>query len=322
VAFYAGAYKIRGIKDEERRGYNQTFAFFGQDEFTPLDNLVITAGLRYTHNQNNSTKNLVYPDRVKSVTESNVVGSLGVVFTGIENLSLRALFSQGFRTPTLNEQLMGATQRTLPNPNLKPEKSNNYEIGARYSAHNLNIDLALFYSTLNKAFYSEETNIPNPNQGYYTRPENAAKAVSYGAELSASYEIPRLYLTPYVNLTSMTYEREYRNGFKTKHAGVPRYWGTGGLRFAKDVGDNFRFFSDASATWSDGYYDEPSTGFGPTTRVFGRGFKGDLTIGLEGGEERQYRGSLTLRNLGDNEYEPYGFFQPGFHIVTTLEVEF
>jgi outer membrane receptor protein involved in Fe transport len=57
--------------------------------------------------------NLIYeknnPDRVTSKSEHNIVGSIGLVYLASENLSARALISQGFRAPTLSNQLIGGT---------------------------------------------------------------------------------------------------------------------------------------------------------------------------------------------------------------------
>jgi outer membrane receptor protein involved in Fe transport len=52
------------------------------------------------------------------------------------------------------------------------------------------------------------------------------------------------------------------------------------------------------------------------------GLRADFAVGLEGGESHRYKAALNLRNIGDRRYEPYGHFQPGFHVVATLGYEF
>jgi hemoglobin/transferrin/lactoferrin receptor protein len=322
---YEGAYAVRG-RDEDRKGYALSLAAFAQDEWRLMEDLTLTTGLRYSYQKTALTDDRSFPDKEGSSSESAVVGSLGLVYDGIEGLSLRGLVSQGFRAPSLTWKYGGTSQRFIPNPDLGPEKSLNFELGARYSAHNLNLDLALFYSKLKDAFLEVDSGQINPvfppaTSAVY---ENADNAKSMGAELAVSYEFQNIGLTPYLSLTAMRFERTFRNGRKTDNTGVPRSWGTGGFRYSRDLSDTLRFFGDASLTWSDGYYTEPESGIlNPNSVViYGSGFKADVTIGLEGGDKRKYRGSLSFRNIGDRNYQPNGFFQPGFHVVADIGFEF
>lgn len=75
---------------------------------------------------------------------------MGVVWTGIENLALRASWAQGFRVPILQELYVDTSMGsmsgvTLANRDLDPETSDNFEIGARYTNNGLNLDWAMFY---------------------------------------------------------------------------------------------------------------------------------------------------------------------------------
>jgi hemoglobin/transferrin/lactoferrin receptor protein len=254
------------------------------------------------------------------------VGSVGLVYAGIEGLSLRALYSQGFRAPTLSAT-MGKTQRNIPNPDLKPETSDNFEIGARYNSRGLTLDLALFYSILDNPFHYESTGLPHKYlQGQTSAwTVNALRAKSYGAELMLSYDIMDLGLTPYLSVTAMTYERETSPGKKTKDTGVPSSWGTGGLRFSRNLTDTVRFFSDASLTWSAGHKDEGDRNLAPAATAdleYASGWKADLTLGVEVGRESKTKATLSLKNMGDRYYEPRGYYQPGFHVVGSLSFDY
>ncbi|MDR2443189.1 MAG: TonB-dependent receptor, partial [Deltaproteobacteria bacterium] len=127
TAAYGGLQKLSGTKDEDRRGFTEAIAVFAQDEWNIISDLTLTVGLRYTWTENGITADAAYPQRISKTKDNNFVGSVGLVYSGIDNLSLRALYSQGFRAPTLSGQ-MGKTQRSLPNPNLEPEKSDNFEL--------------------------------------------------------------------------------------------------------------------------------------------------------------------------------------------------
>jgi hemoglobin/transferrin/lactoferrin receptor protein len=250
-----GGYYQNFVVSEDRKGETRSVALFAQDEWEIVKDLTLTLGLRYTETMNAIRHDSALPERIRTSHDDIVVGSLGVVYQGINNLSLRALYSQGFRAPTLSAT-MGKTQRDQPNSDLEPETSDNFELGARYVGYGLNVDLALFYSILDKPFYYHTTSIPHPSQvGFYYQYSNAKRVVSYGAELFVSYDIENLGLTPYLSLTALSYERETNDGLKSKDTGVPRSFGVGGIRFNRDFGEEWRFFADGSLTWSAGHFD-------------------------------------------------------------------
>jgi hemoglobin/transferrin/lactoferrin receptor protein len=306
--------------DDDRKGYNQSLAFFAQDEWRVAPNIIFTFGLRYTSNENNLTHNKVDPSLVTSVKTKAVVGSLGLVYSGDNGLSLRALVSQGFRSPTLTQQLLRGTGRYIPNLDLTPEKSINYEMGARYNARNWNIDLSLFYSVLKDAFYAQETDVPHPISGNYMQFQNSDRATSYGVELATSYLIEAIGLTPYLSMTAMKYVRDYKNGYKTDNTDVPRTRGIGGLRWERNLTENFRLYTDASLTWFGGFHPEYPNG--AKGNIYDSGLRADFIIGVEGGQDHKYKAALNFRNIGDERYEPDGYFLPGFHVVGTLGYEF
>ena len=320
---YSGVYALT-TKNEDRGGRTESLAVFVQDEWRVLDDLTLTAGLRWTRTENSLTKDAAYPSRTGSGSEGNLVGSAGLVWRPVENLSLRALYSQGFRAPTLSAT-MGQTQRYLPNPDLKAETSDNFELGARWSDGGLNLDLAVFYSQLDNPFYDASTDRPHPAGRTYVIVANAVSAKSLGAELFASYEFASIGLTPYVSFTAMSYEREAAGGKSTRNTGVPENWGTGGLKFSRDVSGSLRFFSDLALTWSAGYVNTTWANIvsaTPATSLEYRpGFKIDLTLGVEGLASGKWRAVLGLKNIGDRSFEPWGYHQPGFHVVGSLSYE-
>ncbi|MDR1608496.1 MAG: TonB-dependent receptor [Deltaproteobacteria bacterium] len=305
-----------------REGNTQTFALFAQDEWRLSPFVTLTYGLRYTVIENNLTKNSTIANSLASTKEKNLVGSLGLVYHGTEGLSLRALISQGFRAPTLSQQLIGGTGRFIPNRDLEPETSLNFEMGARYSSSSYVLDLALFYSHLKEAFYSQSSGIVHPAGGYYIQWQNSDQATSYGAEIMMEYTFGDLGLTPYLSMTAMRYVRTFKNGYKSDNSGVPRTWGVGGLRWERDISENLRLYTNASLTWSGGFHDEGATGITSSTIFYDSGLRADFIIGLEGGDEHKYKAALNFRNIGDERYEPDGLFQPGFHVVGTLGYEF
>jgi outer membrane receptor protein involved in Fe transport len=120
----------------------------------------------------------------------------------------------------------------------------------------------------------------------------------------------------------MRYVRKYKNGYESDNSGIPRTWGTGGLRWERHLSDSLRLFTNASLTWSGGFHNETDQGITDETMFYRSGARADFVIGVEGGENHKYNAALNFRNIGDKRYEPYGYFQPGFHIVGTLGYEF
>ncbi|MDR2443760.1 MAG: TonB-dependent receptor [Deltaproteobacteria bacterium] len=315
------------VDQDARKGDRQEIAAFAQDEWKLNEYFSLIYGLRYTMIKTSLTYDKYKPERIASTSTDNVVGSIGLVYNANNGLSARALVSQGFKAPSLNAQFVGRTNRDIPNTNLKPERSWNFEIGARYTGSPILLDLGLFYSKLSDAFYKQETDIPYYRNGtvldgVYNQIQNSDEATSYGAELLVEYTFEELNLTPYLSMTAMRYVRKYKNGYETSNTGVPSTWGTGGLRWEHYLSDNLRLFTNASFTWSDGFHDEKETGITYETLFYGHGTRTDFVVGVESGGEHKFKAALNFRNIFDQRYEPYGYFQPGFHIVGTLDYEF
>ncbi len=303
------------ILDEDRKGYAQNIAVFAQDEWSIFNSLALTVGLRYTNNTIELTDDKTFPEREGKETDNNVVGNIGLVYRGIDNLALRAIYSQGYRSPSLTDKFMGNTQRYMPNPDLDPEKSYNYELGARYYNGIVTVDVGGFYSELKDAFSGVDTGIPHPAGRNYFKVENVEKAKSFGTEANASVFIEPLGLTPYGSMTWMRYQYNYATGLKTFDSGRPEMWGTFGIKWEHNIVRDLLFYSDLSMTMSDGYKTQNSDGSYSANNHFKSGKQLNLALGVRGGEEHKYQVALNLRNLLDDPYEPDGYFTPGFHAI-------
>jgi hemoglobin/transferrin/lactoferrin receptor protein len=119
------------------------YAFYIQDEITLLDGrLSIMPGLRYDNYELDSKADPAYVDSNPGIEppqdfdDSHVSPKLGAVFRINDTWSLFAQYAQGFRAPPYDDINVGFTNfaggyKTIPNPNLKPETSESYEIGVR-----------------------------------------------------------------------------------------------------------------------------------------------------------------------------------------------
>ncbi len=305
-------------------GDQQMLAVFLQDEWTIVPDVAFTAGLRQTWIKTALTKDTAAPQKEDSANDSNVVGSLGLVYSGIDNIALRALFSQGYKAPNLTQLFVGSSV-IVPNPGLKPEESNNYELGARYTDDNLNVDLALFYSTFKNGIVYELIDPSSSRKTYNTK--NIAKVNSYGAELAVDYTIPTTNFTPYANLNLLNYKTEDENGFKTDNTSRAPVWGTVGLKWETKAFKDNTFFVDGNMVMSEGAYTEKADG----TKIdkTDSWHTANFTVGIEGGEENKYNVALSVRNIFDKYYQIASPFspssplpEPGFHVVLSAGYEF
>lgn len=84
-----------------------------------------------------------------SISGSATSPKIGVLMRATPQWSVYGNYAQGFKAPNANQVngfFENITQfyRTIPNPNLKPEKSRNVELGARARFDRLTLDLAAF----------------------------------------------------------------------------------------------------------------------------------------------------------------------------------
>lgn len=126
-------------------------AVYLQDEFMN-ERWSITPGVRFDHFSLNADQAGFSPPSTTpaaSLSGSATSPKLGVLLRATPQWSVYGNYAAGFRAPNagqVNRYFENPNQfyKTLPNPNLKPEKSQNFEIGARGRLDALSFDAALF----------------------------------------------------------------------------------------------------------------------------------------------------------------------------------
>ncbi|MDR0548800.1 MAG: TonB-dependent receptor [Deltaproteobacteria bacterium] len=303
-------------------GFQKMMAIFGQDEIKAGD-FTFTLGLRENWFEIELQEYSANPRMLDSSEEKKLVGNVGVVWNGISNLYLRALYSQGYRNPNLTMKFMGSGV-LLANPDLKPETSENYELGVRYDNGAFRADLALFYNDLTNGFSMQ--NVPNTGNYQYI---NYSKAVNSGVELELEYNFRDIGLTPYGSLTLLNYRTEDpRTGFKTNHNGHPSRWGKLGVKYQGNVTDSTLLFADLNAVMSGGAHAESmSTNGVRSSSNFRKAFQtANLSFGFEGtAADVKYNTSISLRNIFNQYYTPITASpmpEPGFHVIVGFGLEY
>ncbi len=249
--------------DRYNEGKQSTHAIFASMESQLPQDFTATYGVRYTYvdsemtaasasKNGNTVTNMSMGQVVikKNKTYSNVddgtagktgsshndrfVFNAGLTWTGIEDLALRATWSQGFRAPLLQEKYLqnnmgGGT--VYGNPNLKPEKSNNFELGARFNHGSVHVDATVFYSLADD--YITQERIGGTDYSPISQYTNADKAKTLGLEASLSYTFADHY-SPYFSVTTMRRKLEKQN-YSTYDSGTPSFFARYGLKTQHDL---------------------------------------------------------------------------------------
>jgi len=311
------------------KGYQRTVAIFAQDEWNFHKDWTATFGLRETWIRSALEKTNDPTVKESHSHDSHLVGSLGFVYSGIEKWRLRALYSEGYRYPLLNQLYIGTTHGSsgmlYANPNLKPEKSHNFELGARYSAGGAAFDFAIYRNKATNYIASLTCTTlicgasSTTNDTIY---ENVDSAETYGAELTLSYTHKPLGLTPYISgaYIHRTFDSESLGG-KTSNTGVPSLFGRAGIKYERRYTSSMSLFADAYARFSARAKEKLSDG---TTKRYGGWGTGNFAIGARLGKKQDYFVDLNLNNLFDKRYTTAAsaLEEAGFHAVLRAGMEF
>ena len=256
-------------------------------------------------------------------TNSRPVFNVGLVWTGIEDLAVRASWAQGFRVPNLTEKYIGTVMgqssgTTWGNPGLNPETSNNFEVGARYNHGDLNLDLAFFYSLADDYI----AKLPIAGTGDY-RYANVAEAKTFGSECVVSYRFATAYgdITPYASLTWMRRQYDDGEGWRTYDTATPEWVSRYGVRYAKTLTENLDFRADVygrSQSSTEYRSSNPSDDYdlgGFTTA--------NVAFGFDFGAERQFTLLAEVLNIFDKRYQyTTAILEPGVHANVKLSYRF
>ncbi|HFF8548955.1 TPA: TonB-dependent receptor plug domain-containing protein [Kluyvera cryocrescens] len=305
-------------KETRTTSYNESeqsnTSLFAQNDWRFADSWTWTLGARQywlssklTRGDAQSTVNGVSSDTSlaeQSAHDNEFVTATSLRYSGFDNIELRAAFAQGYVFPTLSQLFMQTTAGggvTYGNPDLKAERSNNYELGARYNGNLWMVDGAVYYSEAKDYIANVSCSgqaLCNGNtatsRGSYYYYDNVDRAKTWGMELSAEYN--GWAVSPYVsgNLIRRQYEGPT---LKTTNTGEPTVNGRVGLKHT--------LMLNAANVTSDVYIRAASSAKDDTgtkeTRTPGWATL-NLAVNTEFGANDQYQVNLALNNLTDKRY--------------------
>ena len=261
------------------------------------------------------------PGFADKVNEKAVL-SAGLVYKPLENASWRLNWSQGYRVPNIQEMYLYTFTGELQvgNPNLKPETSDNYEIGFKYEGDLVTSDFAVFYSDADNYIETVENDVlPFIPLRKFTY-NNIASAKTYGADWSLQLNFDNF--EPYLDISFI--KRKYDTGnIETYNTGVPAIKGRTGIRYYPDCSYGYltldfyaRFASRVKQDNAGGisYFADDEYG-GWTT----------LNLGAEYlfGDDEEYRIYGALENILDKSYQTSSLIhEPGRFVMAGVSASF
>ena len=313
------------LTDKNYDGYQMTNAVYASMETLLSANLTLTYGARYTwvKTDMDSINNKMGTKTSGEGSDGKIVFNAGVLWHGTDNLTLRASYAQGYRSPILQELYidtsMGSTGTTYANPDLKPETSDNFEIGARWNSTGLSADLAIFYSTADDyiaTLYNAQ------KRGYQYN--NVAEAKTFGVELTSSVRIAETGFEPYLTATWMRRQYQNGNGFSTYDTATPEFMLRYGVRWSgMYAGLGLRADAFARSQTEIAYDDGVQSATDSSSYRLGGYTTLNLTAGVDFGPKRQYSFDMGLYNIFDKGYqEQTSIYEPGRYFVAKLGARF
>ena len=326
-------FTMAGGMMDTRESYDakqETHSVYASAESPVTDEFTLNYGVRYTWVSGEATMKgqehgmgggTPYGEK-NDASDGHAVFNLGAVWRVLDDVALRASWAQGYRYPTMQE-LYITTQMgggiAYANPDLKPETSDNFEVGVRWESERVSLDAALFYNMADDYI----TDVTVGTSGMYsqiTRFMNVGEATTYGLETTLSYALP-YDLEPYVNLTLMRRKFE-QNGLSTYDSGTPEITSRLGVKWTPEWNglhirtDAYADVMSASDSSNLDPTDEEITHIGGATTF-------NLTGGVSFGKDDSYALDAGFYNIFDKKYTKSGsLYEPGRYFAVKFNAKF
>ena len=114
----------------------------------------------------------------------DVVPRAGLIWYPVERLNVKALYSQAFRAPSINE--LGLNHPAMRgNPNVQPEKVNTVDVAVNYQTDQARFGISFFRSKQNEVIYQDRINYELPTY------DNIGEIDHQGVEVDGKYYLTR-----------------------------------------------------------------------------------------------------------------------------------
>lgn len=184
-----------------------SMAAYLSHKWHPNTKVSLTGGVRYSQIRlKGSYGNFITGSPTSNKLEINngaFNGSLGIAWLPAGNWQLNALFSTGFRAPNIDDisKVFDGSNGivTVPNPDLRPEYSYNFELGLVKSVQDkLKISVTGYYTILDDAMVQQDFNYQGSDSlyldGEYSKTQalvNSSGAHIYGGNVQLEWALTR-----------------------------------------------------------------------------------------------------------------------------------
>lgn len=185
------------LRLDQKESFDNTGAYILQ-EFAPLQALRVVLNTRYDWIKIGVADQFLSDGNQSAQKDFQRFSPMvGISYSLSPRNTLYANFTSNFETPSLNELTNNPTGQGGFNPDLNPQKSQNYELGYKaWLGNKTRIDISVFQVNIQGEIVLYQL----PNQVGRTFYRNAGESVRKGVELGLSYQIIPA-LTTFVNYT-------------------------------------------------------------------------------------------------------------------------
>ncbi|NIP38162.1 MAG: TonB-dependent receptor [Candidatus Dadabacteria bacterium] len=299
--------------DQTEQVFNLGIYF--QNEFSLLDNLEFSVGLRYDY-YNFSVDDFLINDNNPNQSGSRAFNQLnpktGILYSPVDYLSLYGNFSTSFETPTTTEFINNPDGLGGLNPDLDPQKTIGFEIGTKGLIQNkIKYNLAVFYADIKDQLIPFEVE-QFPGRDFF---RNAGESRHYGIEVLLDY-LATENLNVSLSYTYLNFEFEdFRIDGQIFDGndvpGIPDHQLFADILYKSDTGvytgADFLYVSDFFVNDSNSEKNESykiiniKTGY---ERVVYNKLRINTFLGLNNILDEKYNSSVRVNAFGDRFFEP------------------
>jgi len=172
------------------------FGVYAQDEIGLGEHWFLIPGLRFDRYRVDADPDALWmadnpATPVVDSIEQSVTPKLGLRFAASESLNLFAQYARGFRAPPFSDVNLGLNipafgYSAIPNPDLRPERSHGFEVGARWNGEHASGEIAV-YDNRYRDLIESRVNLGRDAQSglLVFQSQNRDRARIQGVEISA-----------------------------------------------------------------------------------------------------------------------------------------
>jgi len=164
--------------------------------------ITLNSGIRYNHILINASLEddsiIDFPFEKLDLSNGSLSGNLGLIYKTNKNWQLSGLFSTGFRSPNIDDvgKIFDGSDGfvQVPNENLKPEHTFNWEVNLNKSGEKIDFEIVGFYSILKDAMLRSNFTFNGQDSIFFDGElsrvqalQNFGRAKIYGASAKFNY---------------------------------------------------------------------------------------------------------------------------------------